>query len=368
MTNKQKLKQLLNTPELMQLLQDEQWDELMNKLPIQTRSVLLELLRDCGVEENEVTQLQLEYGIMYGLKTYGSTVAINSPVNGVHNVGIVSNQGMQGGRQLGFLTVKQAEEYGKKIDSAKGVTTHVYIMQPKTVKEYIWKEVDTIFGKAVATTHATSQFVGRTTPTDPKIIAKSLKAKIGRLKKKQEAAEYEVVHRYYNKLIEPIVRKQTAEIRGKCLEVLQDIGIVEEAHLSVSIYSATLSFLNLYRKFSSSYTEEDDYIRIGIWGLKLDYTEETVKQLMDKFDSKLESIIKTVIPEINHCSIVMNEGVDWSPQTSAWRHDIQIKPTPLLSDILEKFIDEKKELELKNDVRIEYEKQIQSIQDEIDKL
>lgn len=368
MTSKQKLKQLLNTPELMQLLQDEQWDELMDKLPIQTRPVLLELLRDCGVEEKEVTQLQLKYGIMYGLKTYGSTVAINAPVDGVHNVGIVSNQGMQGGRQLGFLTVKEAEEYGKKVDSAKGVTTHVYTMQPTTVKEYTWKEVDTMFGKAMATTHATSQFVGRTTSTDPKIIAKSLKAKIGRLKKKQEAAEYQVVHRYYNKLIEPLVRKQIAEIEGRCLELIQAIGIVKEAHPSVSVYSATLSFPNLYRKFSPRYTQEDDCIEIGIWGLKLDYTEETVKQLMNKFDSKIESIIKTAIPEIYSCSIVMNDSVNWSPQISAWRHDIKITTTPLLSDILEKFIDKKKELELKNDVRIEYERQIKSIQDEIDKL
>ena len=179
MTQKQKLKQLLYTPELMQLLDDEQWGELMSKLPIQTRPVLLELLRDCGVDEKEVTQLQLEYGIMYGLKTDYQTVAINSPTDDIYNVGVVANAGMQGGRQLGFMSPSAAKDFSYKLDKEKHVSTHVYTMQPQTVNQYTWVEVDTIFGKAWTTTHAQSKFVGKY--TIPKPWAKQEKV----LRKKQ---------------------------------------------------------------------------------------------------------------------------------------------------------------------------------------
>lgn len=154
MTSKQKLKQLLNTPELMQLLQDEQWNELMSKLPIQTKPVLLELLRDCGIEENEVTQLQLKYGIMYGLKHASSTITIGAPdKNGIHNVGNVSNQGMQGGRQLGFMTPADAEHIANQIGNPR-----VYTMNPSTAKNYTWIKVDTIYGPAYAALEAIGKF------------------------------------------------------------------------------------------------------------------------------------------------------------------------------------------------------------------
>lgn len=176
MTSKQKLKQLLNTPELMQLLQDEQWDELMNKLPIQTRPVLLELLRDCGVEETEVTRLQLKYGIMYGLKHTSSTITIGAPdKNGIHNVGNVSNQGMQGGRQLGFMTPAEAEHIANQIGNP-----HVYTMQPKTVVTYTWIKVDTIYGPAYAALEAIGKF---------KNLNSTLKEKSARLKELQSQLE-----------------------------------------------------------------------------------------------------------------------------------------------------------------------------------
>ena len=154
MTSKQKLKQLLNTPELMQLLQDEQWNELMDKLPIQTRPVLLELLRDCGVGENEVTRLQLKYGIMYGLKFYSSTITIGAPdKNGIHNVGNVSNQGMQGGRMLGFRSPESAEYIASQIGNPR-----VYTMNPSTAKNYTWIKVETIYGPAYAALEAIGKF------------------------------------------------------------------------------------------------------------------------------------------------------------------------------------------------------------------
>lgn len=167
MTSKQKLKQLLNTPELIQLLQNEQWNELMSKLPIQTRPVLLELLRDCGVGEKEVNELQLKFGIMFGLKTDHQTVAINSPTDDIYNVGVVANAGMQGGRQLGFISSSAAKDFSYKLDKEKHVSTHVYTMQPQTVNQYTWVEVDTIFGKAWTTTHAQSKFVGKYTIPKP---------------------------------------------------------------------------------------------------------------------------------------------------------------------------------------------------------
>ena len=135
MTNKQKLKQLLTTnPELIQLLNDENWTELLNKIPIQTRPVLLELLRDSGIEEAELEKLQKEIGIMYGLKFSGSTVTIGAPdKNGIHNVGNVSNQGMQGGRMLGFKTPAAAEHIAAQIGNPR-----VYTMNPSTAKNYTW--------------------------------------------------------------------------------------------------------------------------------------------------------------------------------------------------------------------------------------
>lgn len=154
MTSKQKLKQLLNTTELMQLLQDEQWDELMSKLPIQTRPVLFELLRECGVDETEIRKLQHDFGIMYGLKFYGSTVTIGAPdKNGIHNVGNVSNQGMQGGRMLGFRTPEAAEHVASQIGNPR-----VYTMNPSTAKNYTWIKVETIHGPAYAALEAIGKF------------------------------------------------------------------------------------------------------------------------------------------------------------------------------------------------------------------
>lgn len=190
MTNKQKLKQLLNTPELMQLLQDEQWDELMNKLPIQTRPVLLELLRDCGVEENEVTQLQLEYGIMYGLKFSGSTITIGAPdKNGIHNVGNVTNQGMQGGRMLGFRTPEAAEHVASQIGNPR-----VYTMNPATAKNYTWIKVETIHGPAYAALEAIGKFknLDKTLKEKSQQIA-DLQNKIQQAKREKENPEYSEV-------------------------------------------------------------------------------------------------------------------------------------------------------------------------------
>ena len=155
MTSKQKLKQLLTTnPELIQLLNDENWTELLNKLPVQTRPVLLELLRDIGLEEKELEELQKEIGIMYGLKFSSSTVTIGAPdKDGIHNVGNVSNQGMQGGRMLGFKTVEAAQHVASQIGNPR-----VYTMNPATAKNYTWIKVNTIHGPAYAALEAIGKF------------------------------------------------------------------------------------------------------------------------------------------------------------------------------------------------------------------
>lgn len=155
MTSKQKLKQLLTTnPELIQLLNDENWIELLNKLPVQTRPVLLEMLRDIGLEEKELEELQKEIGIMYGLKFGSSTITIGAPdKNGIHNVGNVSNQGMQGGRMLGFKTIEAAQHVASQIGNPR-----VYTMNPATAKNYTWIKVNTIHGPAYAALEAIGKF------------------------------------------------------------------------------------------------------------------------------------------------------------------------------------------------------------------
>ena len=134
MTHKQKLKELLTkNSELSQLLNDENWTELLNKLPVQTRPVLFEVLRECGIEEGELEELQKEIGIMYGLKFSSSTITIGAPdKNGIHNVGNVTNQGMQGGRMLGFRTPEAAEHVASQIGNPR-----VYTMNPATAKNVI---------------------------------------------------------------------------------------------------------------------------------------------------------------------------------------------------------------------------------------
>lgn len=155
MTHKQKLKELLTkNSELIQLLNDENWIELLNKLPVQTRPVLLEILRDIGIEEEEIEELQKEIGIMYGLKFGSSTITIGAPdKNGIHNVGNVSNQGMQGGRMLGFMTVEAAEHVASQIGNPR-----VYTMNPSTAKNYTWIKVNTIHGPAYAALEAIGKF------------------------------------------------------------------------------------------------------------------------------------------------------------------------------------------------------------------
>lgn len=155
MTSKQKLKQLLTTnPELIQLLNDEKWNDLMNKLPIQTRPVLFELLRECGIDETEIRRLQHDFGIMYGLKFSGSTITIGAPdKNGIHNVGNVTNKGMQGGRMLGFRTPEAAEHIASQIGNPR-----VYTMNPATAKNYTWIKVETIHGPAYAALEAIGKF------------------------------------------------------------------------------------------------------------------------------------------------------------------------------------------------------------------
>ena len=164
MTAKQKLKELLQkNPELFQLLNAERWEELFDRLPIQTRSVLFDLLDTTMVDQDIIDKLQLRFGIMYGLKYSGRTVAIGAPdKNGVHTVRVVANQGMKGGSQLGFKSRKEAEVFASKFS---GDIPDVYVMQSKTVVGYTWIKINTEFGQA----YSTLEYVGKFKSADSTI-------------------------------------------------------------------------------------------------------------------------------------------------------------------------------------------------------
>ena len=164
MTAKQKLKELLQTdPELFQLLNAERWEELFDRLPIQTRSVLFDLLDTTMVDQDIIDKLQLRFGIMYGLKYSGDTVAVGAPdKNGVYAVRVVANQGMRGGSQLGFKSRKEAEVFASKFS---GDIPDVYVMQSKTVVGYTWIKINTEFGQA----YSTLEYVGKFRSADSTI-------------------------------------------------------------------------------------------------------------------------------------------------------------------------------------------------------
>lgn len=234
MTNKQKLKKLLTSDaELIQLLNDENWIELLNKLPVQTRPVLLEILRDIGIEEEELEELQKEIGIMYGLKFGSSTITIGAPdKNGIHNVGNVSNQGMQGGRMLGFRTVEAAEHVASQIGNPR-----VYTMNPATAKNYTWIKVNTIHGPAYAALEAIGKF---------KNLDKTLKEKSQQLLDLQSIitnAEQLLKHPEYSKEVQKAAGKENVTNLRTICETIEN----EFAERGAEI------------KFEDTYGTLDDY-------------------------------------------------------------------------------------------------------------
>lgn len=307
MTSKQKLKQLLNTPELMQLLQNEQWDELMDKLPIQTRPVLLELLRDCGVEETEVTRLQLKYGIMYGLKHTSSTITIGAPdKNGIHNIGNVSNQGMQGGRQLGFMTPADAEHIANQIGNP-----HVYTMQPKTVVNYNWVKVDTIYGPAYAALEA----IGKFKNLDPDLKQKSQKLQSLRNKIATCKGAIEDEPKYY-----PGFREKVVEYNLKLLHPIIDAFCKNE------IITVLDSATNLKQELEHSTKWSRPYVRITIEEYQnralhdylIEFNKQYVYPVAKNHDCKITFGFNSYKENIDTVELYMHEYALDTPDIQAW--------------------------------------------------
>ena len=296
MTRKQKLKQLLNTPELMQLLQDEQWNELMSKLPIQTRPILFELLRECGIDETEISRLQHDFGIMYGLKFTSSTITIGAPdKNGIHNVGNVTNQGMQGGRMLGFRTPEAAEHVASQIGNPR-----VYTMNPATAKNYTWIKVETIHGPAYAALEAIGGF---------KNLNKTLK------EKSQQILNLQRKIREAEQLKNNPERSDAVQVAAGKENVRNLQTICELIERSLTERGVEFEFIVERRWSNEHYTRDEYYTEVEqgeVSYCSIEYdTGSDVRQnekLEDGFLKNLEESIKRKLPQVTDLSIYTYSG------------------------------------------------------------
>lgn len=149
-------------------LDDNQYlDKLMRKVPMHLFNEVKEVL-------GSIVDFKETEGSMYGIKSVGDVETANGrplrrnvayrtisigqydKVNSVYNINYTITQGMKGGHQVGFKSVKDAEEFISKLPNPASWRPSKMI--PATVDKYKWIEVDIIYGKAWITDVAFNKY------------------------------------------------------------------------------------------------------------------------------------------------------------------------------------------------------------------
>ena len=96
---------------------------------------------------------------MYGIKDIsGSRTLSIGKYNGTsYNINNTNSQGMKGGYQIGFMSIKDAVSFIEQLPHGLEVY-RISIMQPAIVKSYTWKEINSVYGSCYATTTALTQY------------------------------------------------------------------------------------------------------------------------------------------------------------------------------------------------------------------
>jgi hypothetical protein len=91
---------------------------------------------------------------MYGIKVGAERVTVKSFNNGVYDIEAVpySVKHVPGGSQVAFKTVKEAKYYQLRINRKLNCNSTLYLLDRKTVSNYVWEEVETTCGPAYITT------------------------------------------------------------------------------------------------------------------------------------------------------------------------------------------------------------------------
>lgn len=144
-----KLKQFIEKN--IELIETQQWYNLIKKCPAKYAAELFTLLRQ--LDSNMLMKDNSEgvdSNVMYGIKGSTRTVSAGAPRDGVYNVLKTINAGMKGGYQIGYKTLVDALDVCDKLNVADP-EYRPYIMDKYAVDSYTWTEVDTVLGKAYVT-------------------------------------------------------------------------------------------------------------------------------------------------------------------------------------------------------------------------
>ena len=119
-----------------------------NCLPSIVHEVIWALV-ECGVELNE----QATSSMMWGIKKFDGyrTLSLGKHNKTNFNVNFTASEGMKGGFQIGFKSIKDCIAFMQNFDEDIRYKYRPSKMQPKTVASYDWQEVDTIYGKCWVT-------------------------------------------------------------------------------------------------------------------------------------------------------------------------------------------------------------------------
>lgn len=148
------------------LIDDGDLQQIVKKCPAKIVGEVLLAMDDVGAEIKEDPNSTE----MWGIKSSGgrTTMSLGKHNKTNFNVNYTTSEGMKGGMQIGFKSVCDCIEFIKKLHGPENFRPSR--MQPKTVAEYTWQEVDTIYGKCWVTNVAFDKY-------DPASAARNRKLK-----------------------------------------------------------------------------------------------------------------------------------------------------------------------------------------------
>ena len=130
------------------LIDDGDLQQIVKKCPAKIVGEVLLAMDDVGAEIKEDPNSTEMWGIKSSDGDITLSLGKHNKTN--YNVNFTASEGMRGGMQIGFKSVNDCIQFIKKF----GQGAEYYRpsrMQPKTVDEYTWQEVDTIYGKCWVT-------------------------------------------------------------------------------------------------------------------------------------------------------------------------------------------------------------------------
>lgn len=137
------------------LIDDGDLQQIVKKCPAKIVGEVLLAMDDVGAEiEEDPNSTE-----MWGIKSSSGyrTVSLGKHNKTNFNINFTASEGMKGGMQIGFKSVSACIQFIKRFGS-DAEHYRPSRMQPKTVSEYTWKEVDTIYGKCWITNLAFDKY------------------------------------------------------------------------------------------------------------------------------------------------------------------------------------------------------------------